>query len=193
MDQRIDRSCTALKQALSKLLLTRSYASITVEDIAQCAGVSRSTFYMHFKDKEALLKRSISGRMVALSRLALEGAPAASLVPSLDHYVWAGETAITMLSGDMHAIVGATLAAEIERHLRARSLHRPGRLRVPVALLSAMLADALMAAVRAWLMSSRRMSADDFASALARQVSALIHASMAGAMSNAEADDTSTA
>lgn len=55
---RIDERNTSksyLAQALFKLLLKRSFKKITVNDICQQAGISRSTFYLHFEDKYQLL------------------------------------------------------------------------------------------------------------------------------------------
>jgi AcrR family transcriptional regulator len=187
VDQRIDRSRTALKQALFKLLLTRTYRSITVEDIVLCAGVARSTFYVHYKDKDALLSGTVSGQTAVLGQLASEGAQASMVVKTLDHFVWAGPAASTLLTPDISPIISAAIAAHIEHHLRARGLHRPGRLLVSSTMLSAMLADAILAAIRIWLASPRRMSSEDLASALTRQASAMIKASMAGTPLTADA------
>ncbi len=179
-DQRVDRSRTALKQALFKLLLTRPYAGITIEDIAQCAGVARSTFYVHFKDKDALLGSSVSDRAEVLGQLAQEDPPVPALATALEHFVWAGDAAVALLTTDVYPLVAATLAGRMEHHLRARGLHRPGRLLVSSAILSAMLAEATFAGIRVWLTSGRRATAEDFARALTRQVGAMIAASIAG-------------
>ena len=180
MDQRIDRSCTALKQALFKLLLSRSYRNITVEDIVLCAGVARSTFYVHYKDKDVLLGSTVSGQTAVLGQLAAEAVQGSMLIKTLDHFLWAGPAASTLLKPDTSPIIAAAMAAHIEDHLRTRGLHRPGRLLVSSTMLSAMLADAILAGIRIWLESPKRMNTEDFASALARQSSAMIKASMAG-------------
>jgi len=184
MDQRVDRSRTALKQALFKLLRTRTYTSVTVEEIAQCAGVSRSTFYVHFKDKDALLSESASKMTGLMSQLALEIVPEESLIMALDHFIWAGDAALALMTSE--AIIAATLASQIHSHLRARGLHRQGRLLVPSPVLSAMLADAILAGVRMWMTSSKRLKPADFANALARQVGGMVKASFAGMVNQGE-------
>lgn len=45
----------ALHKALMSLILERKYESITVQEILDRADVGRSTFYMHFQDKDELL------------------------------------------------------------------------------------------------------------------------------------------
>lgn len=186
MDQRIDRSRTALKQALFKLLRTRTYASVTVEEVAQCAGVSRSTFYVHFKGKDALLSESVSGMTGLMSQLALEVVPQEPLIRALDHFLWAGDAALALMTSEVRPIIAATLAAQIDVHFRARGLHRRGRLLVPSTMLSAMLADAILAGVRVWMTSSKRLMPRDFADAMARQVGGMVNASCPGAMANRE-------
>jgi AcrR family transcriptional regulator len=55
MDRRVSRTRSALRRALLGLLDEKSYQEITVEEITARADVSRTTFYLHYKDKEDLL------------------------------------------------------------------------------------------------------------------------------------------
>lgn len=59
LDRRIVRTRRSLQDSLIGLMLEQGYESITVQDILDRAGVGRSTFYVHFKDKEELLKSAI--------------------------------------------------------------------------------------------------------------------------------------
>lgn len=54
-DPRITRTLKLLGDALRDLIIERGYDSITVQDITDRAEVSRTTFYLHFKDKDELL------------------------------------------------------------------------------------------------------------------------------------------
>jgi len=56
IDRRSQRTRRALHEALIGLILERDYDGITVADIADAANVGRSTFYMHFVDKDDLLR-----------------------------------------------------------------------------------------------------------------------------------------
>lgn len=54
-DPRITRTLKLLGDALRELIVERGYDTITVQDITDRADVSRTTFYLHFKDKDELL------------------------------------------------------------------------------------------------------------------------------------------
>jgi AcrR family transcriptional regulator len=58
-DRRISRTCRQLKEALMSLALEKGYDAITVEDITERADLGRTTFYLHYKDKEELLLETI--------------------------------------------------------------------------------------------------------------------------------------
>ena len=59
VDPRVKRTRQLLQQAFLELFREKSFASITVQDIAERATVNRATFYAHFEDKYALLDSMI--------------------------------------------------------------------------------------------------------------------------------------
>jgi AcrR family transcriptional regulator len=58
-DRRVQKTQTLLREALVSLIREKSYDSIAVKEILDRANVGRSTFYMHFKDKDDLLVSGI--------------------------------------------------------------------------------------------------------------------------------------
>lgn len=54
-DRRIERTRQLLRDALMELIVQRGYESVTVQDITDHANVARTTFYLHFRDKDDLL------------------------------------------------------------------------------------------------------------------------------------------
>jgi AcrR family transcriptional regulator len=58
-DRRIHRTRRQLRDALMALILERGFNSITIEDITERADLGRTTFYLHYKDKEELLLESL--------------------------------------------------------------------------------------------------------------------------------------
>lgn len=58
-DRRVQRTRHMLSEALFALIIERGYESITVQDIAERANVGRATFYLHYREKEALLEDSL--------------------------------------------------------------------------------------------------------------------------------------
>jgi AcrR family transcriptional regulator len=53
-DRRVRRTRRLLQEALVALVADRGYERVTVQDILDRADIGRSTFYAHFRDKEAL-------------------------------------------------------------------------------------------------------------------------------------------
>jgi AcrR family transcriptional regulator len=51
----VRRTRDALGDALVALITERPFDAITVQDVLDRAGVSRSTFYTHYRDKNDLL------------------------------------------------------------------------------------------------------------------------------------------
>lgn len=58
-DRRKLRTKKQLQEALFELILERGYDLVTIEDITNRANLGRTTFYLHYKDKEHLLLQSI--------------------------------------------------------------------------------------------------------------------------------------
>ena len=59
LDRRARRTRRMLKDALLALVLEKGYDAVTVEDITQRADLGRTTFYLHYRDKEELLLEAI--------------------------------------------------------------------------------------------------------------------------------------
>ena len=60
-DRRVRRTRKLLHDAFLALVLEKGYEKTTIQDILDRADVGRSTFYVHFRDKEALLTASFDG------------------------------------------------------------------------------------------------------------------------------------
>ncbi len=57
-DRRVSRTKKALRCALQELINEKDYDQVTVEEITERANLGRTTFYLHYKDKEDLLLES---------------------------------------------------------------------------------------------------------------------------------------
>jgi AcrR family transcriptional regulator len=62
LDPRIRRTRLLLQQALGKLLETKEFENISVQDITEAATLNRATFYDHYPDKFALLECMVASR-----------------------------------------------------------------------------------------------------------------------------------
>jgi AcrR family transcriptional regulator len=71
-DRRVRRTRDRLGDALVELLVQKPFDDITVQDVLDRAGVSRSTFYTHYRDKNDLFLSDadefFEGMATALSR-----------------------------------------------------------------------------------------------------------------------------
>ena len=59
-DRRILRTRQSLRTALMELIKEKDYDALSVEEITERANVGRTTFYLHYKDKEDLLMEEFS-------------------------------------------------------------------------------------------------------------------------------------
>ncbi|RYG37597.1 TetR/AcrR family transcriptional regulator, partial [bacterium] len=67
-DPRVRRTRKALQDGLAELLRERRFAEISVQDVAERAGVNRATFYAHFRDKHDLLASLLKSQMGGILR-----------------------------------------------------------------------------------------------------------------------------
>lgn len=65
-DRRVQRTRLALRDALLALLPERGWDDIDVQALCERANIGRSTFYLHFPNKEALLRGSLADLQAAL-------------------------------------------------------------------------------------------------------------------------------
>jgi len=66
VDRRIQRTRALLHEALGSLIREKTYDRITVAQILERAKVSRSTFYIHFRDKDDLLASAMRALLVTI-------------------------------------------------------------------------------------------------------------------------------
>ena len=68
VDRRIQRTRQLLRDALFLLIIERGYEEIAIADITEQANLGRTTFYLHYQDKEDLLKTSIKALVYELQQ-----------------------------------------------------------------------------------------------------------------------------
>lgn len=59
IDRRVRRTQQALQDALIQLILEKGYDAVTIKEITDRADLGRTTFYLHFSDKEELFMHAI--------------------------------------------------------------------------------------------------------------------------------------
>ena len=59
MDKRVQKTQQSLRSALLDLMIECGYERLSVQQILDRAGVGRATFYLHYRSKEDLLRKSL--------------------------------------------------------------------------------------------------------------------------------------
>lgn len=76
LDPRVVRTRKMLRAALIHLIPRRGFTAVTVGDITDAAMLNRATFYLHYRDKEALLMEAFEELIAtATPLLPLQGLP----------------------------------------------------------------------------------------------------------------------
>lgn len=68
-DRRITRTKEALHRALGELVKEKGYSAVTIEEITSRAKMGRTTFYLHYQDKEDLVLESMEDRLSSVINL----------------------------------------------------------------------------------------------------------------------------
>jgi AcrR family transcriptional regulator len=153
-----------LLAAFVDLMLSRGYPAVSAEDIARHANVARSTFYMHFRSREDILRRSLERPSLPLVSLVSGKASMETLVAMLVHFHEQRRLNRVVFEPPVRNIWCRMLACMIERELAPRS--RRGRALLPPRLIARHLADMQIALIANWLALSPQLEPDAVAAAL---------------------------
>jgi AcrR family transcriptional regulator len=89
-DRRSQRTRHLLGAALVELIREKDYGTITVSDIIERANVGRSTFYAHYRDKDALFVGELD-RVIEILSQRIPGQEEIPFFPSLGLFRHVGE------------------------------------------------------------------------------------------------------
>jgi AcrR family transcriptional regulator len=148
VDRRVERTRAALLQAFADLLLEQGYDAVTVDAVAARANVGRSTFYVHFRGKEDVLKHCMSFPNRQLACALDEGVTAARLVPLFEHFHSQRRINRVFFEEPVRLLWVRNLAALLEPSLAQRKCARP---MLPLAVISLHLAELEVGLIAQWL------------------------------------------
>lgn len=165
-DPRAVRTQNRLRGALLDLLRTRTWDDITVADVVAHARCSRSTFYAHYDDREALLTDAFLGAMDIVPATGADHCLA--FVPTLFEHL-ARHRALAepyLVQGHGGPMVMA-LRERIHAHIRGRlDATMPHLADAHRAELAAAVAGAVWAGLLWWLEHGRDVTPTDAAAAV---------------------------
>jgi AcrR family transcriptional regulator len=155
VDRRVRRSRDALGDALVELMKEQPFDSITVQDVLDRAGVGRSTFYVHYKDKGDLFLSDAEEFFEMMSSRLRNPSERVAPVQELFAHVQEQRNLLESLSEsglahDMFELAQGCFARGIERRLGElpRSKHLPEEAR---AMMGLALSGALLSLLKSWL------------------------------------------
>jgi AcrR family transcriptional regulator len=159
-DRRVRRTRRNLVEALIGLILQKGYERITVQDILDRADVGRSTFYAHFRDKEALLLSCFDGLREDLNQQLDATVPAAAPRGQIPAAIFAhayqhrpvyralcGRQGGHLVSGHLHTLLTRSLGLGLAPESRLE----PASAQVPAAVAAEFYASALLGLLIWWV------------------------------------------
>jgi AcrR family transcriptional regulator len=179
-DRRSLRTRRLLKEALFELILEKGYDAVKIEDITERADLGRTTFYLHYRDKEELLLESIDSiAEELLTRINLPdlnqtdadiaGLVQGAIIISFQHayenaqlyrVILRGEGA-SSVSGRLHTIISQTALNILTARTKAGVL--PPNPPVSLEVFANYFAGSLLALITWWLEEGAAISPDNMA------------------------------
>lgn len=174
-DRRVERTRRLLHKALMSLILEKKFESITVQDVLDRADVGRSTFYMHFQNKDELLfsgfqylqnflesaqvaSATISGksyeRIIGFSLAMFEHAQEYRRV----NRALLGSSAEVVVRRRIHSVLAGIVSRELKLELQSR---KRGNIPVSPELLAHFLVSTYVSVLTWWLNSKNPVSPED--------------------------------
>ena len=156
MDPRIARTRSSLRQALFALTRERSLDEISISDIAERAGINRSTYYQHYSDKDTLLAEALDAVIddaIGSERPLTEAAGERILLEYLRHVEGHAELYRSLLGEGGSATIQVRMSRRLQEIIvQAFETGGPhGPTGIPTEVTAAAIAGSALAAVRAWL------------------------------------------
>ncbi len=119
-DSRAVRTRRQIFEAFADLVQRRRYDSFSVADLVAEAGIGRSTFYEHFRDKDAVLRVSLRMPFAPLATLIVRDVARKDVVFALDHFWERRALARIILTEPTRTIAIGSFADLLEDDLKER-------------------------------------------------------------------------
>lgn len=168
MDVRIARTRRRLQGALFELAQERGIDQVSVSDIAERAGVNRTTFYQHYSDRETLLADAMDliteEADVSLDDIDIDSAaPPVVLVKFLEHIALHGDLYQQVFTEPGYGVVLTRLRTHVHNWV-VEAAGAPGvSTDVPLNVIAAGLAGSIIGVMGEWLKGEPRASVDEAA------------------------------
>ena len=159
-DRQVQKTQNLLRGALGSLIAEKPYDSIVVKEILDRANVGRSTFYMHFQDKDDLLVSGIHEMLgpVPMGPLSVKGHDSLLWfsLPVFEHHyrhahAWGdkiGARGRAILHDHLRKVLARVIANAMKKDLR---MARKVAHQIPVEVVSEYVASTFVLVLNWWL------------------------------------------
>jgi len=175
-DRRTERTRAALMRAFIDVMLSEGYEAVTVEGVAERANVGRSTFYMHYKGKEEILRQSMKNPSSLLAAMIGNVVAPEHLEHQLEHFHAQRRLNHVFFEGAVRVIWISCLAGLIEPRLASVARHVRARPIVPLPMIATQIAEAQLSLIANWLVARPSLKPESIAEALTASTQALLAA-----------------
>jgi AcrR family transcriptional regulator len=192
LDPRIRRTRQLLQDALRNLLEQKEFDKISVQDITEAATVNRATFYAHYEDKFALLGELI--RVTFLDLLArrnanFDGGCSTAfqvIILAVCDYLSELQKSHSFNQHQFEPFVEATVIDQIRIVLLDGFQRHPVERNIPAEMIAATASWAIYGAVKQWINTVDRVSAEEFVAVAVELVRPIV---MAGVVTVPQIDE----
>lgn len=178
VSRQVLRTRRLLQEALVALIQEQSYSGLRVEDITERADVGRATFYIHYKDKDDLLKTVIDGfHEEIVARLISQNNPhdMVGLQDALNHARQKPEFyRVVLAHGPACDRIRGFMVTRISERLALFSVPKER-----IAMTAHFIAGAVMGMLRWWLDAEAQISAEEAAHFVQQMIAQGLPATMA--------------
>src|ERR1700675_3173969 len=168
IDPRIRRTRQLLQDALRRLLEEKEFDKVTIQDITEAATLNRATFYAHYPDKFALLGELIRVNFLELfakRTLRFDGTCSSAfqaIILAVCDYLAEVQKSHSSNQHQFEPFVEATVIDQIRVVLLDGFQRHPMERSIPAELIAATASWAIYGAVKQWINTADRVSAEEF-------------------------------
>ncbi|MCG2381586.1 TetR/AcrR family transcriptional regulator [Staphylococcus epidermidis] len=123
VDKRVYKTLTKIEKGMIQLLKDKSYKDISVKDICNESGISRGTFYQHYKDKDDFLYQYQNEMMKKGKRL-LKGIEYGERLQFLEYalnfWIHEGELLLLLLKDNSAYITHQSIKKNFQQNIEVR-------------------------------------------------------------------------
>ncbi|TDF38399.1 TetR/AcrR family transcriptional regulator [Alteromonadaceae bacterium M269] len=166
LDKRSQKSWHKIRAAFEVLVLSERYDEITAGDIIEKAGVSRSTFYSHFENKNAVLGKSLHPPLSVLANCIDPNSPIEPLRQILQHFWEHRSFCRLILTGTPRKAVNQMLIELLEQQIIENLNANQKQILISEAHAATQIAASQLALLDTWLLGKAASSDKKLAEAM---------------------------